>query len=44
MFDGIIVGAAPAGSTAGYQYAKQERSVLVLEKRMLVSATCGNTP
>ena len=36
MFDGIIVGAAPAGSTAAYQLAKQGRSVLVLEKASLL--------
>ena len=35
MFDGIIVGAGPAGSTAGYHHAKQGRSVLVLEKASL---------
>jgi flavin-dependent dehydrogenase len=35
MFDGIIVGAAPAGSTAAYHRAKQGRSVLVLEKASL---------
>jgi len=35
MFDGIIVGAAPAGSTAAYHHAKQGRSVLVLEKASL---------
>ena len=36
MFDGIIVGAAPAGSTAAYHHAKQGRSVLVLEKASLL--------
>lgn len=36
MFDGIIVGAAPAGSTAVYHRAKQGRSVLVLEKASLL--------
>ena len=36
MFDGIIVGADPAGSTAGYHHAKQGRSVLVLEKASLL--------
>ena len=36
MFDGIIVGAGPAGSTAGYHHAKQGRSVLVLEKASLL--------
>jgi flavin-dependent dehydrogenase len=36
MFDGIIVGAGPAGSTAAYQLAKQGRSVLVLEKASLL--------
>lgn len=40
MFDGIIVGASPAGSTAGYHRAKQEPSVLVLEKASLP----GNKP
>jgi len=35
MFDGIIVGAGPAGSTAGYHHAKQGLSVLVLEKASL---------
>ena len=32
MFDCIIVGAGPAGSTAAYHLAKRGRSVLVLEK------------
>ncbi|MEG3845507.1 geranylgeranyl reductase family protein [Microcoleus sp. herbarium19] len=32
MFDCIIVGAGPAGSTAAYHLAKQGRSVLILEK------------
>jgi len=36
MFDGIIVGAGPAGSTAAYHHAKQGRSVLVLEKASLL--------
>ncbi|WP_445243315.1 NAD(P)-binding protein [Microcoleus sp. AR_TQ3_B6] len=36
MFDGMIVGAGPAGSTAGYHRAKQGRSVLVLEKASLL--------
>jgi flavin-dependent dehydrogenase len=36
MFDGIIVGAGQAGSTAGYHHAKQGRSVLVLEKASLL--------
>lgn len=36
MFDGIIVGAAQAGSTAGYRHAKQGPSVLVLEKASLL--------
>jgi flavin-dependent dehydrogenase len=35
MFDGIIVGAGPADSTAGYHHAKQGGSVLVLEKSSL---------
>ena len=35
MFDGIIVGAAPAGSTAVDHRAKHGRSVLVLEKASL---------
>jgi glycine/D-amino acid oxidase-like deaminating enzyme len=37
MFDGIIVGAGPAGSTAAYHHAKQGRSVLVLEKASLLA-------
>ena len=42
MFDGIIVGAGPAGSTAGYHHAKQGRSVLVLEKGSLLrNKPCG---
>jgi flavin-dependent dehydrogenase len=42
MFDGIIVGAAPAGSTAAYHRAKQEPSVLVLEKASLPrNKPCG---
>jgi flavin-dependent dehydrogenase len=42
MFDGIIVGAAPAGSTAAYHLAKQGRSVLVLEKASLLrNKPCG---
>jgi geranylgeranyl reductase family protein len=32
MLDCIIVGAGPAGATAGYQLAKQGRSVLVVDK------------
>jgi flavin-dependent dehydrogenase len=36
MFDCIIVGAGPAGSTAAYHLAKQGRSVLVLEKASLL--------
>ena len=36
MFDGIIVGASQVGSTAGYHYAKQGRSVLLLEKASLL--------
>ena len=32
MFDCIIIGAGPAGSSAGYHLAKQGRSVLVLDK------------
>jgi flavin-dependent dehydrogenase len=36
MFDGIIVGAGPAGSTAGYHRAKQGLSVLILEKASLL--------
>jgi geranylgeranyl reductase family protein len=32
MFDCIIVGAGPAGSSAAYHLAKQDHSVLVLEK------------
>jgi len=36
MFDGIMVGADPAGSTAAYHLAKQGRSVLVLEKASLL--------
>jgi geranylgeranyl reductase family protein len=35
MFDCIIVGAGPAGSTAAYHLAKRGRSVLVLEKASL---------
>ena len=35
MFDCIIVGAGPAGSTAAYHLAKQGRSVLVVEKASL---------
>ena len=42
MFDGIIVGAGPAGSTAAYHHAKQGRSVLVLEKASLLrNKPCG---
>ena len=32
MFDCIIVGAGPAGSSAGYHLAKQGHSVLILDK------------
>lgn len=35
MFDCIIVGSGPAGSTAAYHLAKRGRSVLVLEKASL---------
>ncbi len=35
MFDCIVVGAGPAGSTTAYQLAKQGRSVLLLEKHRL---------
>jgi hypothetical protein len=42
MFDCMIVGAAPAGSTAAYRQAKQGRSVLVLEKASLPrNKPCG---
>jgi geranylgeranyl reductase family protein len=42
MFDCIIVGAGPAGSTAAYHLAKQGRSVLVLEKASLPrNKPCG---
>jgi len=42
MFDCIIVGAAPAGSTAAYHQPKQGRSVLVLEKASLPrNKPCG---
>ena len=41
MFDGIIAGAAPAGSTAGYHHAKQGGSVLVLEKASLLRNKAG---
>lgn len=42
MFDCIIVGAGPAGSTAAYHLAKQGRSVLVLEKAALPhNKPCG---
>ena len=36
MFDGMIVGAGPAGSTAAYHHANQRPSVLVLEKASLL--------
>jgi flavin-dependent dehydrogenase len=36
MFDGMIVGAGPAGSTAAYHRANQRPSVLVLEKASLL--------
>ena len=32
MYECIIIGAGPAGSTAAYNLAKQGRSVLVIEK------------
>ena len=32
MYDCIIVGAGPAGSTVAYHLAKQGRTVLLLEK------------
>ena len=35
MFDCIVVGAGPAGSTTAYQLAKQGRSVLLIEKHTL---------
>ncbi|MEM7553012.1 MAG: geranylgeranyl reductase family protein [Cyanobacteria bacterium P01_A01_bin.84] len=35
MYDCIIVGSGPAGSTAAYHLAKQGRSVLILEKESL---------
>ena len=35
MFDCIVVGAGPAGSTAAYQLAKRGRAVLLLEKYSL---------
>ncbi len=35
MFDCIVVGAGPAGSTTAYQLAQQGRSVLLLEKHKL---------
>jgi geranylgeranyl reductase family protein len=35
MFDCIVVGAGPAGSSAAYHLAKRGRSVLVLEKEVL---------
>lgn len=43
MFDCIIVGAGPAGSTAAYHLAKQGRSVLALEKASLPrNKPCGD--
>ena len=42
MFDGIIVGAGPAGSTAAYHRAKQGRSVLVLETACLLRNKPGD--
>ena len=42
MFDCIIVGAGPAGSSAGYHLAKQGHSVLVLDKADFPrSKSCG---
>jgi geranylgeranyl reductase family protein len=35
MYDSIIVGAGPAGSTAAYHLAKQGRSVLIIDKESL---------
>jgi len=32
MFDGIVIGAGPAGSAAAYHLARRGRSVLILEK------------
>ncbi|MDP8935845.1 MAG: FAD-dependent monooxygenase, partial [Cyanobacteriota bacterium] len=43
MFNCIIVGADPAGSTAAYHLAKQGRSVLALEKASLPrNKPCGD--
>lgn len=42
MYDCIIVGAGPAGSSAAYHLAKQGRSVLVLEKNSFPrTKSCG---
>ncbi|MDJ0559881.1 MAG: FAD-dependent monooxygenase, partial [Microcystis sp. M53599_WE4] len=35
MFDCIIIGAGPAGATAGYHLAKKGRSILILDKAKL---------
>ena len=35
MFDCIVVGGGPAGSTTAYQLAQRGRSVLLLEKHSL---------
>jgi len=35
MFDCIIIGAGPAGTTAGYHLAKRGRSILILDKAKL---------
>jgi len=42
MYNCIIIGAGPAGSTAAYHLAKRDRSVLVLEKASLPRyKSCG---
>jgi flavin-dependent dehydrogenase len=42
MFDCIIVGAGPAGSSAAYHLAKQGHSILVLDKAAFPrTKSCG---
>ena len=34
LYDVVVIGAGPAGLTAGYELSKSEKQVLVIEKKI----------